>query len=122
MGPDVIATEVSLGMAERRKFPRYRYSAPIVVHPTNGPEVRGMALEISESGMSAMVGGSLKVGDTVELELGSGGPSVAAVRRCLGKLCGFEFLSLGPDQAAKIREMCRALPLYHSETSDPWAR
>ena len=115
-------TEVALNVSERRRFPRYRYSAPIIVRPANVSEVRGMTVEISECGASVIVGALLKVGDTVELEPLGGGRAAAVVRRSFGKLCGFEFLDLSPEQAGKIRDMCRMLPLYRSKTLDLWER
>ena len=63
-----IAKEVPLVIADRRRFPRYRLSAPITVRSMGLPEMRGMSIEISEGGMSAAVGVGLKVGDAVELE------------------------------------------------------
>jgi hypothetical protein len=122
MEPSLGGTEVPVGGSERRKFPRYRYSAPIIVRSANVPEMRGMSVEISECGASVIVGASLKVGDTVELEPVGGGAAAAVVRRSFGKLCGFEFLDLSPEQAGKIREMCRMLPLYRSKTLDLWER
>jgi hypothetical protein len=79
-----------------------------------------MTVEISECGMSAVIGAALKVGDRVELEPVGGSETAAVVRRTLGNLCGFEFLSLSPKQAAKIREMCATLPRYRSRTLDLW--
>jgi hypothetical protein len=79
-------------------------------------------MEISECGMSLMVGGPLKGGDIVELEPIGGGRATAVVRRGLGKLYGFEFLQLSSEQAANIREMCKMLPSYRSKTLDLWER
>ena len=79
-------------------------------------------MEISECGTSAMLGSSLTVGETVELEPVGGGPAAAIVRRCVGQLYGFEFLHLSPEQAAKIREMGKMLPPYRSGTLDLWQR
>jgi PilZ domain len=122
MEPGLGGTEVPLSVFEKRRFPRYRYSAPIIVRPANVPEVRGMSVEISECGASVIVGAFLKVGDMVELEPVGGGRAAAVVRRILGKLCGFEFIDLHPEQAGKIREMCKMLPAYRSSTLDLWKR
>ena len=86
------------------------------------PEMRGMSIEISEGGMSAAVGVGLKVGDAVELEPVGGAAAVAVVRRILGRLCGFEFLNLSPEQAGKVREMSGMFPLYRPRTLDLWKR
>jgi hypothetical protein len=117
-----IAKQPTPGASERRRFPRHRYSAPIIVRPVNSPELLGMSLEISECGTSLMVGGPLKIGDTVELDPIGGGRATAVIRRSLGKLYGFEFLQLSSEQAAKIREMCKMLPPYRSKTLDLWRR
>jgi len=122
MDSSPIAAEVPLSVSERRRFPRYRYSAPITVRRPSLPEAQGMSVEISECGASVIMSASLNVGDTVELEPVGGGPAVAVVRRSLGKLCGFEFLDLSGEQAGKIREMCKMLPLYRSRTLDLWQR
>jgi len=120
MSPSLPTPEVPAGVAERRRFPRYRYSAPINVRPANVSERRGMSVEISECGASIVVGASLNVGDTVQLEPIGGGVAQAVVRRSRGRLYGFEFLALSAEQAAKIREICRMLPRYHSKTLDLW--
>ena len=122
MNPSPIAKEVPLGVPERRRFPRYRYSAPIIVRAANVPEARGMTVEISECGASIVVGASLKLDDTVELEPVGGGIASAVVRRNFGRLYGFEFLNLSAEQAGKIEEMCKMLPLYRSKTLDLWER
>ena len=50
-----VSSETSPSVPDRRRHVRYRYSIPIQVHSRNGGSViRGMSLEISESGMSAM--------------------------------------------------------------------
>lgn len=81
-----------------------------------------MTVEISECGASIVVGASLTVGDTVELEPVGGGIASAVVRRNFGRLYGFEFLNLSAEQAEKIKEMCKMLPLYRSKTLDLWKR
>jgi c-di-GMP-binding flagellar brake protein YcgR len=122
MSTTTIAREVPLVIADRRRFPRYRLSAPITVRSKGLPEMRGMSIEISEGGMSAAVGVGLKVGDAVELEPVGGAAAAAVVRRILGRLCGFEFLNLSPEQAGKVREMSGMFPLYRPRTLDLWKR
>lgn len=114
--------QLSTKVSERRRFPRYRYSAPIIIRRSSPPEIRGMCVEISECGASVIMSASLNVGDKVELEPVGGGPAEAVVRRTLGRLCGFEFLNLSAEQTAKIREICKMLPLYRSRTLDLWQR
>jgi|ERR1700720_427030 c-di-GMP-binding flagellar brake protein YcgR len=121
MERDVVTTEVSPG-TERRKSPRYRYSAPITVRAANAPEAPGMTVEISQGGMSAVIGAVLNLGDTVELEPVGGGVTTAVVRRSFGKIYGFEFLNLSSQQHEKIKATCTMLPLYRSKTLDLWNR
>ena len=69
----------------------------------------GISVEISEKGMSAMVSGSLKPGDRVELGSQAGGPISAVVRDKIGQLYGFEFVNLSPDQVRRILQTCKSL-------------
>jgi hypothetical protein len=69
----------------------------------------GISVEISEKGMSAMVSGSLKTGDRVELTPHAGGQISAVVRHKIGQLYGFEFVSLSPGQAQLILQTCKSL-------------
>ena len=72
----------------------------------------GISVEISASGMSAMVSGLLKEGETVELEPVAGGRTQARVRHKLGRLYSFEFVDLTSDQAARIAEGCQWFGRY----------
>jgi hypothetical protein len=114
------ATEISPQVVERRKFPRYRYSAPLNIRTGDLPEIPAMSLEISESGASLMTGAALKVGEIVELEPIGGDVANAIVRRNLGKLYGVEFVGLNSSQVLEIRMMCQMLPTYRSTISGLW--
>jgi len=116
MKTDPISNVASASAPDRRRHARYRFSVPITVHSSGHQAVRGMSLEISESGMSAMIGDVLQVGDTVELEPVAGGRVSALVRRHSGKIYGFEFRNLTPAQSRRIVESCELLPLYDSKT------
>jgi hypothetical protein len=94
---------------ERRKRPRYMYSATMTVRSQEGRAMPGISVEISEIGMSAMVSGVLMAGETVELEPVAGGKTTALVRHKLGRLYGFEFVGLRAEQAARIVENCKSL-------------
>ncbi len=72
-------------------------------------------MEISESGLSAITDASLKVNDKVELEPIAGGNVVAVVRRNRGRVYGFEFITLTPDQSQRIIESCKSLARYQGE-------
>ena len=114
-----VSSEASPGVPDRRRHARYRYSVPITVHSKNGSSaIRGMSLEISESGMSAMISDELTVGDTVELEPIVSSRVSALVRRHHGKIYGFEFLNLTKAQIRRIVKECEMLPTYQSHTLD----
>jgi hypothetical protein len=106
------AQEASESVPDRRRHPRYRYSAPINLLASDGSVVPGITLEISESGLSAVFGTPLRVGDTIEVEPVVGGKASACIRRNLGKVYGFEFLDLTTEQAQQIRDKCKMLPVY----------
>jgi hypothetical protein len=114
-----VSSEVSPSIPDRRRHARYRFSAPITVHSKNGSSaIRGMSLEISESGMSALISDELMVGDTVELDPVIGSRVSALVRRHHGKIYGFEFLNLTKAQIRAIAKECKMLPIYQSHTLD----
>jgi hypothetical protein len=112
MDVDRTRQEASQNVPDRRRHPRYRYSAPITVLASDGSLVPGITLEISESGLSAVFGVPLRVGDTTEVGLVAGGKASARIRRNLGKVYGFEFLGLTTEQAEQIRDKCKMLPVY----------
>ena len=94
-------------LADRRRHPRYRFSEPMKVRCQDGACLDGMSVELSQSGMSAMIQGPLKPGDVVRLQPVTGVSTAAVVRHKLGMLYGFEFLELAGEQARKIAERCR---------------
>jgi len=118
MRTETACNEPSPSVSDRRRHDRYRFSAPITVHPMGRSAIPGMSLEISESGMSALIGDVLVVGDTVELEPVAGGRVSALVRRHSGKIYGFEFSNLTPAQMQRIAEVCKSLPKYQPKTLD----
>jgi PilZ domain len=120
VNPDLGLVEVTPHLAERRRFRRYHYSAPVSIHSPDGVEIRGMSMEISEGGISLLATASLSVGDLVELEPIGGEPAKAILRRIVGKLYGFEFLGLNSLQLKRIRRMCKMLPPFQSKTLDVW--
>jgi hypothetical protein len=73
-----------------------------------------MSVELSESGMSAMIRGVLQPGDVVRLQPVAGVITAAVVRHKLGMLYGFEFLELAREEAGKIAERCRKCEPWRS--------
>jgi hypothetical protein len=99
---------------DRRRSLRYRFSEPMKVCRSNGACLDGITVEISESGMSAMVQGALRPGDVVRLQPVTGVITAAVVRHKLGMLYGFEFLDLAREQVGKIAERCRKCEPWRS--------
>jgi hypothetical protein len=96
----------------RRLLARYRFSTPISVHPSKGRAVPAITLEISESGLSAVLAAAVKVGGTVLLEPVAGGTVTAEVRHNIGKVYEFTFLKMTQEQTQKLRDECLRLPRY----------
>jgi hypothetical protein len=97
---------------DRRRHPRYRFAAPISVRTSESMVIEGMTLEISESGLSAVLSSPVKIGDSVQLEPIASGTVTARVRYNVGKVYGFEFLQISEIQIEKLRDDCRRLPHY----------
>jgi len=104
----------SVDLTDRRRHSRYRFSEPMKVCRQDGACLDGISVELSQSGMSAMIRGTLTPGDVVRLQPVSGVTTAAVVRHKLGMLYGFEFLELAIDQAAKIAERCRECEPWRS--------
>jgi hypothetical protein len=96
----------------RKLLARYRFSAPISVHTSEGRAIPAITLEISESGLSAVLASSVKLGGTVQLEPVAAGTVTAEVRHNVGKVYGFAFLQMTGEQTLKLRNECRGLPRF----------
>jgi hypothetical protein len=92
----------------------YLLSQPMTIHPSPSMALGGISIEMSESGMSAMVNGVLQVGQTVELEPIAGDRAPALVGHKLGQLYGFEFVGLTQRQVDRIAETCKKLGRHRS--------
>ena len=116
--PDVSNAPVialkSVDPADRRRHPRYHFSEPMKVCRLDGACLDGISVELSQSGMSAMIRGTLSPGDVVRLQPVTGVNTAAVVRHKLGMLYGFEFLELAVEQAGKIAERCRKCEPWRS--------
>lgn len=104
--------EEAVPVPDRRRHPRYRYSVPITVRRASKQNVLGISIEISESGMSALISEALEVGEQVKVEPIAGSRVAAIVRRNAGKVYGFEFSDLTSAQVQQIREICKTLRRY----------
>lgn len=101
---------------DRRRHPRYRFSVPLTICAADGLVIPGISIEISASGISAISASPLKINETVDLAPIANGKVLACVRHNVGKVYGFEFLNLTPDQTQQIIDNCRFLPLYRGKS------
>ncbi len=108
--------EASQAGSDRRRHPRYRLSTAITIRCADGASIPGISIEISESGISAITADPLKVNDIVELEPVAEGRISALVRHNVGRIYGFEFINQTPDQAQRIQETCKMLPVYRANS------
>ncbi len=100
-----------------RRDPRFPIEVNIRVYPRDCPVVRGHTVDISESGISAMLRVEVPVGEVVRLEfkLPLGDVDVIAlVRQRNAFRYGFQFVDLDSSQEA-IRRTCRELSMNHSD-------
>lgn len=101
---------------EARRHPRYRLETEICIYPRNMPVVRGHTVDISESGISAMLRIEAPVGEVVRLEfkLPLGEVDVhALVRQRNAFRYGFQFVGSSSAQEV-IARTCRQLALEQS--------
>jgi hypothetical protein len=116
MHPDFDAQNVPEVPHDRRRHPRYRLSVPLTIRGADGAVSRGISVEISTSGLSAIVAEPLQLDDTVELEPISAVNVLALVKRRIGKIYGFEFLELTAEQTQRIVDRCKSLPRYRGKS------
>lgn len=94
-------------MQERRRHPRSHFEVDIRVRSTSAGIVPGRGLDISDSGMAAILPVELKIGETVDLEFKQHGVALrtrASVRDKNVFRHGFEFLS--PSDRSESKEDC----------------
>ena len=109
----------------RRREPRYVSSIPIALQRflRYGPFVtRGVSLDISMRGMSALVCGAPRVGETVVIALSLSGAPVdmlATVRHSSDAKSGFEFYPLSPIAQQEIQHWIHELK-EHEESLFPY--
>jgi hypothetical protein len=109
----------------RRREPRYVYSTPVTLQRflRFGPFVtRGMCLDISMRGMSALVCGAPRVGETVVIELPLPDAPIemlATVRHSSDAKSGFEFYPLSPIAQRGIQDWIQELR-KHEEKLFPY--
>lgn len=103
------ATRPSSTFTEARRYPRYKLKTDIRVYARSGL-LTGYTVDISESGISAMLTLEVFVGELVELEFGLPSGQVvvrALVRHKTAFRYGFQFLE--PDVQGAIKATCSRL-------------
>jgi len=100
---------------EARRHPRYKLETDIRIYPRNSPMVRGHTVDISESGISAMLRVEVPLGEVVRLEFSLNSTEVevhALVRQRNAFRYGFQFV--GTNAQDIIARTCRQLAMQQS--------
>lgn len=99
-----------------RRHPRYKLEIEVRIYPRNVQVVRGHSVDISESGISALLREEVPVGEVVRLEftVPTGDVAIhALVRQRSAFRFGFQFLE-AVSQLEIIARACRQLALAQS--------
>jgi hypothetical protein len=105
-------------IVEARRHRRFKLEVDVRVYPRDCPVVRGHTVDISESGISAMMRVEVPVGEVVRLEfaLPLGDVEVLAmVRQRNAFRYGFQFVESGPA-GDTIARTCTQLAVEQSVT------
>ncbi len=103
-------------MIEARRHPRYKLEIDVRVYPRNSAVIRGHSVDISESGISAMLRDEIPLGEVMRLEfsLPTGDVEIHALARQKNAFrYGFEFLE-AISQLEIIQRACRQLAVTQS--------
>lgn len=103
-------------IVEARRHRRFKLEVKIRVYPRDSPVVRGDTVDISESGISAMLRVEVPVGEVVRLEFAPplGDVEVLAmVRQRNAFRYGFQFVESAPADDT-IARTCRQLAVEQS--------
>ncbi len=106
---------------EARRHPRYKIEVEVCVYPRNAEVVRGHTVDISESGISAMLSVEVPVGEVVRLafNLPLGAVEVHALARQRSAFrFGFQFVESSTAQEI-VGRTCRQLSIEQSLQSSP---
>jgi hypothetical protein len=100
---------------EARRHPRFKLHTDIRVYPHAAGVLKGYSVDISESGISAMLTLEVSIGEVVQLEfaLPSGPVTIRAVVQCRTAFrYGFQFVE--PDPQGVIKATCSRLAALQS--------
>lgn len=108
-------------MIEARRHPRYEIEVDVCVYARNAAVVHGHSVDISESGISAILRDEVPMGEIVRLEftLPTGDVSIHATSRQRNAFrYGFQFLE-AISQLEIIERACRQLAVAQSVQGNP---
>ena len=103
-------------MIEARRHPRYKLEINVRVYPRDAQVVRGHSVDISESGISALLREEVPLGEVVRLEftVPTGDVVIHALTRQRNAFrYGFQFLE-AISQLEIIQRTCRQLAVAQS--------
>lgn len=109
-------TASNWSLVDARRHPRYKLETDIRIYPRNSAVVRGHTVDISESGISAMLRVEVPIGEVVRVEfsLPTGDVDVhALVRQRNAFRYGFQFVEASSAQDV-IGRTCRQLAVEHA--------
>jgi c-di-GMP-binding flagellar brake protein YcgR len=101
---------------DARRHPRYKLEVDLRIYPRNAQVVRAHSVDISESGISAMLRVEVPLGEVVRLEFAvpTGDVQIhALVRQRSAFRYGFQFLE-AISQLEIIQKTCRQLAVAES--------
>ena len=113
MRHDTHAGPATCGYELARRHPRALFTVPLTLRHLTGHGVRtsrGISLDISEGGIGALVQGTLRVGETVAIDLPLSKrtlSTIAIVRHTSTLNSGFEFVGLTPEERVQILSVGR---------------
>lgn len=117
-GRSQFGTRPAREVVDARRHPRFKLEVNIRVYPRNSAVIRGHTVDISESGISAMLREELEPDEVVRLEfnLPHGDVEVhAVVRQRNAFRYGFQFLDASEAHDI-IGRTCRELALKQADT------
>lgn len=115
------ATHYTREAMELRRHPRYQLEVEIRVYARNAEVVRGHSVDISESGISAILRVEVPIGEVVRLEFSLPGGDVevhAMVRQHNAFRYGFQFVESSSAQDL-IGRTCQQLAIEQAVSHEP---
>jgi hypothetical protein len=108
MGPQPQAL-VAPHQVDRRQHPRYLLQERLLIRRKDGSSYPATICEISVAGLSASTTAVLRPGENVQLSPVVGEQLGAIVRRRVGNVYGFEFVSVSSKLREDLHILCEGL-------------